>query len=194
MGRTSDARERLLDAAQALMHQRGYAAIGVAEICARADVRKGSFYHFFASKEALSIAAIDAYWAAQRPAWLAARDGDADPVARLEAVVRAQVDAQHAYKAATGNLDGCLLANLGIELSDREPLVRNRIQEIFDEQIGIVTDIVTQIGVPDPVDAARSVLAQLEGAVLFAKLRNDPMLLDGLWDQTRRLIGVQANA
>ncbi|MFD6676979.1 TetR/AcrR family transcriptional regulator [Rhodococcus zopfii] len=46
MGRFSDARERLLAASGDLMHQLGYAAIGVAEICARAGVRKGSFYHF----------------------------------------------------------------------------------------------------------------------------------------------------
>ena len=35
-----------MDAACELMHNRGYGSIGVAEICARADVRKGSFYHF----------------------------------------------------------------------------------------------------------------------------------------------------
>ncbi|MFD4355039.1 TetR/AcrR family transcriptional regulator [Nocardia sp. NPDC058519] len=188
MGRTSDARERLLDSAGDLMHQRGYAAIGVAEICARADVRKGSFYHFFASKEALSIAVIDAYWEGQRPTWLAARDGDTAPASRLESLVRAQVEAQYVYRAATGNLGGCMLANVGLELSDREPLVRRRIQEIFDEQTTIVADLVSEIDGVDPVSTARSVLAQLEGALLFAKLHNNPLLLDGLWDQTRRLL------
>ncbi|HCU50381.1 MAG TPA: TetR family transcriptional regulator, partial [Micromonosporaceae bacterium] len=47
MGRSSTARERILAAACELMLSRGYGSIGVAEICARADVKKGSFYHFF---------------------------------------------------------------------------------------------------------------------------------------------------
>lgn len=169
------------------MHQRGYAALGVAEICARADVRKGSFYHFFASKEALSIAAIDAYWHTQRGTWLAARDSEGPPAARLESLIRAQIKAQHDYRAATGNLGGCMLANVGIELTDREPLVRRRIQEIFDEQTAIVAAIVDGIG-DDPVGTARSVLAHLEGALLFAKLHNDPALLDSVWQQIDRLL------
>lgn len=170
------------------MHQRGYAAIGVAEICARAEVRKGSFYHFFPSKQALSVAAIDAYWEGQRPAWLAARDGDAPPEARLESLVRAQLQAQYEYREATGNLGGCMLANVGIELSDREPVVRSRIQEIFDEQTAIVADIVADVRADDPVGTARAVLAQLEGALLFAKLHNDPALLSGVWEQIRHLL------
>lgn len=61
MGRKSDAKERILDSAVALMHERGYASIGVEDIMLRAGVGKSSFYHFFKSKEALGAAAIDAY-------------------------------------------------------------------------------------------------------------------------------------
>ena len=38
-----------------------YASTGVAEICKKAGVNKGSFYHFFESKEELAINALDAY-------------------------------------------------------------------------------------------------------------------------------------
>ncbi|MBH0779632.1 TetR/AcrR family transcriptional regulator [Nocardia bovistercoris] len=187
MGRTSDARQRLLAAAGDLMHRRGYAAIGVAEICARAEVRKGSFYHFFPSKEALSIAAIDAYWEAQRPEWLAARDRADDPSARLESLIHALIEAQRAYRETTGNL-GCMLVNVGIELSDREPSVRARIREILDEQTALVADIVVEIDRDTTLVTARAVLAQLEGALLFAKLHDDPSLLDHVWAQIRRIL------
>ena len=63
MGRTSDAREKILSAAQSLIELRGYSALGVAEICKAADVPKGSFYYFFESKEALALAVIDEHWA-----------------------------------------------------------------------------------------------------------------------------------
>ncbi|MER5602754.1 helix-turn-helix domain-containing protein, partial [Streptomyces sp. NPDC002265] len=42
MGRTSDAKDKILSAAHALFEQRGYSALGVAEICKAAGVPKGS--------------------------------------------------------------------------------------------------------------------------------------------------------
>ena len=45
------ARDRLIAAAEAEMLAKGYPATTVDEICARAGVSKGSFYHFFSTKE-----------------------------------------------------------------------------------------------------------------------------------------------
>ncbi|HTO08336.1 MAG TPA: helix-turn-helix domain-containing protein, partial [Myxococcota bacterium] len=66
MGRTSDARERLIDEASRLFHARSYESVGVQELCDAAEVNKGSFYHFFPSKEDLAAAVIDAQWEATR--------------------------------------------------------------------------------------------------------------------------------
>ncbi|MGH7187048.1 MAG: TetR/AcrR family transcriptional regulator, partial [Pseudomonadota bacterium] len=51
-------RQTILAAGNRLFWERGYAATGVADILAAAGVPKGSFYHFFPSKEALLLAAI----------------------------------------------------------------------------------------------------------------------------------------
>ena len=40
-----DTKQRLLDAAFALFYARSYADVGVQEICEKAGVKKGSFYH-----------------------------------------------------------------------------------------------------------------------------------------------------
>ena len=66
MGRTSDARERLIEEASRLFHQRSYEGVGVQELCDAAEIHKGSFYHFFKSKDELAAAVIDAYWVAIR--------------------------------------------------------------------------------------------------------------------------------
>ncbi|MFI6502790.1 TetR/AcrR family transcriptional regulator [Nonomuraea typhae] len=183
MGRQSDARDRLLDAACRLIHSRGYSAIGVAEICAEAGVRKGSFYHFFASKQALTLEVIDAHWSAQRASWSAVLGGG-DPVHdRLERLFRTQAEAQRAAKQDTGAVNGCLLANLALELSNQDETVRARLAQVFDEQVELVR---TAIG--GSRETARAMVAQLEGMVLFAKLGNDPALLDGVWEQARRLL------
>src|SRR3954466_4526859 len=83
MGRSSDAREKILEAAQRLIELRGYSALGVAEICKTAGVPKGSFYYFFESKEALALAVIDEHWADQKRTSERALNGDTEPLQRL---------------------------------------------------------------------------------------------------------------
>ena len=51
------AKERLLDAAFAIIRARGYSATSVDDLCREAGVTKGAFFHHFASKEELAVAA-----------------------------------------------------------------------------------------------------------------------------------------
>src|SRR6476619_8630371 len=57
----SSSRDRLLDAAVAVIRAQGLHATTVDELCAAAGVSKGAFFHHFASKEDLAIAAAQ-YW------------------------------------------------------------------------------------------------------------------------------------
>jgi TetR/AcrR family transcriptional repressor of nem operon len=59
MDKTRDTRQRIINAAQALIYQRSYNEVGVQEICDHAKVQKGSFYHFFPSKSDLALAVLD---------------------------------------------------------------------------------------------------------------------------------------
>ncbi|WP_327376685.1 TetR/AcrR family transcriptional regulator [Streptomyces sp. NBC_01216] len=196
MGRTSTARERLLDATGALMRSRGYSSLGVAEICARADVRKGSFYHFFESKQALTVEVVDAYWESERDCWAGVLAAPGSALDRLRALLEAMAAVQRRMKETSGTVDGCLLGNLALELSTQEPDVRARLETIFDEQIRLVAGVLGDAAAegaitPDRASAAaaRAVVAQLEGMVLFAKLKNDPAVLDDLWPHTLMLLG-----
>ena len=54
-------RQKFIDAAIAVVREQGYAATSVDDICARAGVGKGSFFHHFKSKEELLLAAIE-HW------------------------------------------------------------------------------------------------------------------------------------
>jgi TetR/AcrR family transcriptional regulator, transcriptional repressor for nem operon len=53
----TNGRTKLLDAALAVIRKKGYAATSVDELCQRAGVTKGAFFHHFRSKEELAIAA-----------------------------------------------------------------------------------------------------------------------------------------
>jgi TetR/AcrR family transcriptional regulator, transcriptional repressor for nem operon len=198
MGRTSDAREKILSAAQSLIELRGYSALGVAEICKAADVPKGSFYYFFESKEALALAVIDEHWADQERTWRRILTGQAAPLQRLRQLFEATEAAQRAGQQSCGTVSGCLFGNLTLEMSNHTEAVRNRLQEIFDAQVDLVAPVIVEavarkeITVSDPREAARSVVAQLEGQVLLAKLYNNTQLLGPLWANCLALLGARA--
>jgi TetR/AcrR family transcriptional repressor of nem operon len=196
MGRTSTARDRLIDATGALMRTRGYSSLGVAEICAEAEVKKGSFYHFFESKQALTVEAVNAYWNAERTCWTTELAATGPALDRLRRLLNTMAQLQRRMKETSGTVDGCLLGNLALELSTQEPAVRARLEEIFDEQIALVAATLGAAADEGTVPrerateaTARAVVAHVEGLVMFAKLKNDPSVLDDLWPHTLLLLG-----
>ena len=66
--RSEETRARILQAAEEGIAEHGYEATGVAEICQRAGLSKGAFYHHFPSKQAVFLRLFNR--------WLAALDAD----------------------------------------------------------------------------------------------------------------------
>lgn len=201
MPRTSDGRERLIEAGVQLFSQRPYGSIGVAELCARAGVNKGSFYYFFPSKEALALAVIDRHWTWQKGVWTGILDGPGTMLERLRGLFDATAQMQVDAVTGTGWVAGCLFGNLALEVSSQNEPVRAALQEIFDEQIELISSrlgAAVESGdlpsLPDVDAAAKAIVAQLEGLVLFAKVFNDPSQLDGLWRNSLALLGLTAPA
>ncbi|WP_405975186.1 TetR/AcrR family transcriptional regulator [Streptomyces sp. NBC_00988] len=200
MGRTSDAGEKILAAGRTLFEARGYSALGVAEICKAAGVPKGSFYYFYASKEALALAVVDEHWADQRREWTRILSGDtggAQPLDRLRQLFEETEAGQHAVQQGCGTVLGCLFGNLSLEMSNQTEAVRARLQEIFDAQVEMVAAVIGEarergdVTVNDSREAARSVVAQLEGQVMFAKLYNNTGRLSPLWANCLALLGAR---
>jgi TetR/AcrR family transcriptional repressor of nem operon len=59
---TVDVRENILSTGQRIMAGKGFSAVGLNEILAAAGVPKGSFYHYFGSKDAFGEALLEAYF------------------------------------------------------------------------------------------------------------------------------------
>jgi TetR/AcrR family transcriptional repressor of nem operon len=198
MGRTSDAKAKILDAAQALIELRGYTAIGVAEICKSAGVPKGSFYYFFNSKDTLTLAVVDREWELQHAAWTQVLGTDDSPLNRLRQLCELTADTLRAGQHSCGVVAGCLFGNLALELTNHPGVaLRGRLQEIFEEQVRMVEKVVAagqergETRVTDTGNAARAVVAQLEGQIMFAKLYNDMRRVEALWANCLALLGVQ---
>ncbi|MFF0732945.1 TetR/AcrR family transcriptional regulator [Streptomyces chartreusis] len=197
MGRTSDAKQKILGAARSLIEGRGYSALGVAEICKAAGVPKGSFYYFFESKESLALAVVDEHWTAQRRDWARVLEADGEPLERLRGLFEETQAGQRAVQEGCGTVSGCLFGNLTLELSNQTEAVRRRLQEIFDAQVDMVETVVKEarergdVTVVDTREAARAVVAQLEGQVMFAKLYNSTERLTPLWNNCLALLGAR---
>ncbi|HXH81069.1 TetR/AcrR family transcriptional regulator [Nocardioides sp.] len=198
MGRPSDARERLVTAASELLHARGYGGVGVAEICAAAEVRKGSFYHFFESKQALTVEVVASAWALQRPHWLEALAEDHQPLERVERLLALQARTQRDEHASTGTMFGCLFGNLALEMSHEEG-VAQAVSAVFEDQVSLLAAALRAAAEDGSIaadrataESARDLLAQVEGTVLFAKVMNDPSVMDRLWPTSALMLGIAA--
>ena len=79
-----DAREALLNAALDLVRRQGWAATSIDQLCRAVGVTKGAFFHHFASKEALGVAAAEHWSAVTGPLFAnAAYHDHEDPLDRL---------------------------------------------------------------------------------------------------------------
>ena len=58
----TDTRSAILATGQAIISQKGFSVVGLTEILSAAGVPKGSFYHYFGSKDAFGQAMLQAYF------------------------------------------------------------------------------------------------------------------------------------
>jgi AcrR family transcriptional regulator len=100
-GRAEETRERILAAAQECFARYGYDATGVAEICERAGVSKGAFFHHFPTKQAVFLELLE-HWLAGLGEKLAALRAGAPSVP--DALMQMAGTAQQVFEAARGQL------------------------------------------------------------------------------------------
>ena len=116
------ARKKLLDAAVAMIREKGYAATTVDELCGRAGVAKGSFFHHFKDKEALGVAAAK-YWSETTGAFFAAAPyhQHKDPLDR----VLGYIDCRRAILTGAVPEFTCLVGTMVQEVYGSHPAIRD---------------------------------------------------------------------
>jgi len=185
MGRKSDAAERLVTAMASLVHHRGYMAVGVDDVCKAAGVKKGSFYHFFASKRELMLAAIERQGQMGKEVLVgAAFANDPPPLKRIERLLETASRLESSNKTRGGHVLGCPFGNLAAELGGSEPALTRRVDESLRKFSESIRDALREAkrrgDVPRSLDVDKTtdaILAYFEGVMLLAKMRNDPALI-----------------
>ncbi len=170
-----ESQERLLSAAKTLMLTHGYAATTVDAICEKAGLTKGSFYHFYKSKEELGLAVLR--WSLRQSESLLS----VGPYVELtDPVARALGYLEHVEKCS-GQLwsGGCILATFTLELAETndrmQRAVSSTLQGIADQIATILEPLVESMESPAPSarDLADQFLGTLEGAIILGKAHRD---------------------
>lgn len=177
-----DTRERLLRAGIAALTEKGFSATGIDEVVRRVGVPKGSFYHYFDSKEAFGAALIERYrdyFARKLERYFS--DESLAPMARLRAFM---TDAQTGM-ARFDYQRGCLVGNLGQEMGALPESYRAQLSAVFVDWQARVSRCLAAAQaageLPELADCDK--LAAFfwigwEGAVLRAKLERSPAALE----------------
>jgi TetR/AcrR family transcriptional repressor of nem operon len=195
MEQPSNTREKLLSSALDLIYARSYANVGVQELCEQAGVKKGSFYHFFPSKRALTLDALDRQWAiAKQRVWDPALARHLPVHKKLQHCLDLFYEHQCGVKKKTGQVPGCPFGNLALELSTQDEAIRRKVDQIFRECVRYVERMLDEaiaageIQEQDVSVTAGAVIAYMEGVMLMAKTRNEPHVIKELRQGLLRLL------
>ncbi len=191
---TPDTRERLIQAARDLIFNRGYESVGVQELCERANVKKGSFYHFFPSKRDLTLAALKQHWSHYKIGIEQCVQAPLPPLERVKYLFK-QLHLQYSTIADSGGvLTGCAFGSLTMEVSARDPILRKALERVFFEWEALFARVfqaaVLTGDLPSTTDVqqgGRALLAYLEGILLLVKTTQNPEMLLQLSPTTAQL-------
>jgi len=183
-----DTRGQLLQTALDLMWCESYGGVSVDDICKKANAKKGSFYHYFESKAALGIAALDYLWEQLRPELDRIFSAQTPPLERLRKYTEVAIFQQKELKKKLGYIVGCPFTSIGSEqcscndgLSDKADEIFCRLTKYFK---GTIKDAIEEGSIPkiDADAAAQQLLIYELGALALARITDSLDPLNGFYD------------
>jgi TetR/AcrR family transcriptional regulator, transcriptional repressor for nem operon len=186
------ARERLVEAAQELLWERGYSATSPKAIQERAGAGQGSMYHHFAGKAELAAAALQLTATAERARAEAVLGGPGGAVERIVAYLSREREALRGCPVGRHAQDAELLA---------EPTLRAPVEETFRWLRGRLAAIVAEGQAAgelrpgaDPAAVAAAVVAVVQGGYVLARADDDQRAFDQAVEGAVRLIEALAES
>lgn len=175
-------RERLVDSATVLFHERGVHRTSLADVAARAEVPLGNVYYYFKTKDEL-VAAVLAGYLDEAAALIDSFGRGRTPQTRLKALIRNWVDMRDAVSR-----HGCPMGTLCTELDKNDSGLDGEAAKVFRRIIDWAEDQFRQLGRKDAADLALTLFAGIQGAALLANTFRDPGVLDRQARQLERWI------
>ncbi len=141
MAGPSTTREHLLEVGLKQLRANGYTATGVKELLDLAQVPKGSFYHYFPSKEAFVAELFERYSVQERErAQRILGDSSISPIKRL----RTYFEELFCVSGQRGEVTGCLVGAMSIEVADHNSKLQAKLQSMFTVWQAAIADVLRQ--------------------------------------------------
>ena len=193
MNTIQDKRARILAAGTEVMLLKGYSGTGVQEITQGAGVPKGSFYHYFESKEDFAIQALHFYYTPRLERFAAAL---ALPhVSPRERILRFYRDLVGYLANQQTPTHQCFIGSLCHEKADESQPIGYAASAILKRSSGLLADCLAQAreqgeiaADQDPVELATFISAAWEGALLRMKVDRQVEPLRTFIGQLERLL------
>ncbi len=150
-------KDRILEAAEEIMLERSFHSVGLKQILNVAKVPKGSFYHYFESKEQFGAEMLKHYMdeaGENKRRMLMSNDNGSDPLKRLFIYLDGSIDF---IQSVEGRFP-CLALKLASEVSDLSEAMREELARGFKDWITIYSEVldeaVAQKQLPATFDSA----------------------------------------
>ncbi len=195
----TNTKERLIETAKDLIWRDSYNAVSVDEICSAAEVKKGSFYHFFPSKAHLALATMDSCMQEMKADYNEIFSKDRPPVERFRLMARHVFDKQVEISEELGHVCGCPFATLGSELAAKDEEIGSTIAKICADKAAYYEEALEDLKeeglIPATTDVkckADEIFALIVGQLLMARIKNDLSFIEHKLEESLfNLIGIE---
>lgn len=200
-------RDKLLETAIDLVWQSNYCSVGVKEICERAGVTKGAFYHHFASKADLFYAAARHHWEQAKADWDAIFSPSLAPLEQFEQLVDYILSGHWEHRAPALESEGgerlevtgCPFFSAGGQVGPEETKVRQAAAEMAEHSFRYAAAFVRALkaggylnGDADPEQVGRMAFMFVQGLLIYGRVRNSRAVVEAhLRDGLYRLLDVR---
>jgi len=178
------AREKLLEAAQHLMLTQGFAATTIDEICVAVRLTKGSFFHYFKSKDHLGELLLERFCCSSMQKMQECgchTNNKQDPLERVYNYIDFMIKSSKDVSRGKG----CLIGTFAQELSDTYPKIRSMCADGFDEWTKIFEHDLKEAKAKyaprasfDVKSLAQHFIAIAEGSQILAKAKQDKKIIE----------------
>lgn len=199
---TNNTKERLLETAIDLIWKSSYGSVSVDDICKAADVKKGSFYHYFPSKIDLAIEAMEVTHLQYKPLLDETFSASRPPIERFKRYIDIAYEKQKEISKKHGMVCGCPMASLASEMAPQDDLIRLKTDEIMDKikryYESTLRDMLAEELLPDSTDIPKMAMAIYSffmGQFVMARIQNslEPLRPDIMKENLFKIIGVEKN-
>lgn len=187
----NDIRGHILTVARALMTHKGYTAVGLNEVLNTAGVPKGSFYHYFKSKEEFGQALLDEYFDEYLIRIAPILKQQASGAESLLGYFQYWIETQHDDSL----YNKCLVVKLGAEVCDLSEVMRQTLDKGINRIVKLIAGSIER-GISDgsvvttDSDALAEALYQMWlGASLVAKVSRSTQPFESALTMTKSLLG-----